>query len=130
MKKLLGSILAIFLSWSVINFIIHGVILKNAYQETAQLWRPMEEMKMGLNYFVVLVSAIVFTVIYKRLISNKNMLNAIQYGVLFGIGTGISMGYGSYSVMPITNATALTWFLGSFIEAVVAGILVGAIIKE
>ena len=74
-----------------------------------------------LNYFVL---------IYKRLITNKSMINAVQYGVLFGIGVGISMGYGTYSVMPIPYTMAITWFFGVLVEAVAAGVLVGVIIKE
>ena len=130
MQRLLGSVLAIFISWNIMDFVIHGIILKNAYQETAQLWRPMEEMKMGLMYFTILISAAVFVLIYKRLITNKNMNSAIQYGALFGVAVGISMGYGSYSVMPITYLTAITWFFGVLVEFVVAGILVGIIVKE
>ena len=130
MKRLSGSVLAIFVSWSIIDYVIHGIILMEAYQQTEHLWRPMEEMKMGLMYIVVLLTAIVFALIYKRLITNKSITNAIQYGILFGIAVGLGMGYGSYSVMPITYSIAITWFLGTLIEYVVAGVLVGIIIKE
>jgi len=130
MKRLFGAVLSIFISWNIIDYIIHGVILSRAYQETSQLWRPMEEIKMGLMYITVLISAVVFVLIYKRLITNKSMINAVQYGVLFGIGVGISMGYGTYSVMPIPYTMAITWFFGVLVEAVAAGVLVGVIIKE
>jgi hypothetical protein len=40
------------------------------------------------------------------------------------------MGYGSYSVMPIPYHMALTWFLGSVVEASVGGMIAGLIIKE
>ena len=51
------------------------------------------------------------------------------YGVLFGLASGIAMGFGSYSYMPITLALPWSWFLGSLVEATVAGAIVGAIVK-
>ena len=40
------------------------------------------------------------------------------------------MGYGSYVVMPIPYSMALTWFLGSLVEAVVAGLIVGFVSSD
>jgi hypothetical protein len=40
------------------------------------------------------------------------------------------MGYGSYSVMPIPYHMALTWFLGAVSEAMVGGVILGAIVRE
>ena len=130
MKRIAGAVVSIFISWNIIDYIVHGIILNQAYQETSQLWRPMAEMKMGLIYISVFISAVVFVLIYQRLVSNKSISNAIQYGILLGIGVGISMGYGTYAVMPIPYAMALTWFLTSILESAVAGILLGVIIKE
>ena len=49
---------------------------------------------------------------------------------MFGLVSGISMGYGSYSVMPIPYFMALSWFLGSLVEMGLAGWLMGVIVKE
>jgi hypothetical protein len=54
----------------------------------------------------------------------------VRYGLVFGIGSGISMGYGSYSVMPLPYQIALVWFLGAVIEAVAAGWITGMIVKR
>ena len=40
------------------------------------------------------------------------------------------MGFGSYSYMPIPLTLAWSWFLGSWVEAITAGAIVGAIIKS
>ena len=45
MKKVILAILAVFIAWSVMDFLIHGVILHASYAATASLWRPMSEMK-------------------------------------------------------------------------------------
>jgi len=43
MKKAILSILAVFIAWSAMDFVIHGVILRSSYAATVSLWRPMSE---------------------------------------------------------------------------------------
>ena len=40
------------------------------------------------------------------------------------------MGYGTYSFQPIPYMMALTWFLGSLVEGILAGLIVGAIVRD
>ena len=49
MKKVY-AIIAIFVGWEILDFIIHSLILGSAYAAQPQLWRPMGEMKMWLIY--------------------------------------------------------------------------------
>jgi hypothetical protein len=130
MKKTLLAIVAVFVSWQILDFVIHNVILGSTYAATQELWRPMEEMKMGLMMFVSLVSAACFVLVYDWFFKEKNMMVGIKYGLIFGIGAGISMGYGTYSVQPIMYFTALGWFLGAVVETTVAGLITGLIIKD
>jgi len=129
MKKLLLSILAVFVAWQILDYLIHGVILMDAYESTKELWRPMEEMSMPLMMLVSILVAAAFCYIYYAFISNKSLNTAIKFSLVFGLAMGISFGYGSYSVMPIPYSMAFVWFLGTVIEAVVAGLIVGMIIK-
>ena len=129
MKKLLLAILAVFVSWQILDYIIHGVILMDAYESTKELWRPMDEMSMPLMMLVSLLVAAVFCYLYYAFVSNKNLNTALKFGLIYGLGAGISFGYGSYSVMPIPYSMAFIWFLGVTVEAVVAGAIVGLLIK-
>lgn len=130
MKKIALSVIAVFVAWSVLDFLIHGVILKSAYEATANLWRPMNEMKMNVMHIAVLITAFSFAWIYVRMISNKSIAAGIKFGLWWGLGAGVSMGYGTYSVMPIPYLMALIWFLGSLLEGAVAGLIVGGIVKD
>lgn len=123
------TVIGIAVVWSIMDFIIHGQILMGAYTETAELWRPMEEMKMGLMNAVVVLTSAGFVLIYAHFISNKSMSRAIQYAALFGFTHAISFGYGSYSYMPIPSSMALTWFLGTLAEAIAGGAILGLMIK-
>jgi hypothetical protein len=129
-KRIVLAIAAVFAVWSMLDFVIHGEVLASAYMATPQLWRPMPEMKMGLMYATMILIAAAFVLIYARLITDKSVRTGLEYGVLFGAAAGLAMGYGSYSVMPITPGIAFGWFLGTFIKYVVAGWVTALIAKK
>lgn len=130
MKKYLLASLAVFITWAILDFIIHGVILGGVYEATASLWRPMEEMNMGLMYLVTALVALAFTAIYVYQVKGNSASEGAKYGLLFGLATGISMGFGSYLYMPIPYSLAWGWFLGTVVEAVAAGAVAGALAKR
>jgi len=130
LKRTVFAVVVVFIAWSILDFIIHGMLLKSTYAATASLWRPMGEMNMPLMYLVTLVFTGCFVLIYGYLVGQKSLVSGIKFGVLFGLATGISMGFGSYSYMPIPLTLAWSWFFGSLMEAMVAGAIVGAIIKR
>ena len=129
-KRILLATLCVFVLWSALDFFIHGVILRTVYEATASLWRPMAQMKMGLMYVTVLISALIFVLIYSRLVDRRNPGTGWKYGLLYGIGVGVGMGYGTYSVMPIPYSMALTWFLGTVVEVTLGGYLLGVLFRE
>ncbi len=129
-KKIFLAAVVVFVLWSVLDFIVHGVILKSAYASTASLWRPMAEMKMGLMYVTVFIAALAFSAIYGYLVAKKSTMVGLTYGLLYGIAVGVGMGYGSYSMMPIPYSMALTWFLSTVLKGILGGLLLGAIIKN
>jgi len=130
LKKVLLASIAVFILWSALDFVIHGMILGATYASTAQLWRPQAEMKTWLLYLVTFIAAFTFVGIYGWLIASKGTGTALRYGLLFGLGTGISMGYGTYAFMPIPYMLALVWFVGSLVEYVAGALLAGVIIRE
>jgi len=130
MKKAILAVIAVFVAWSAMDFVIHGVLLRASYAATASLWRPMGEMKTAVMYVTVFLASLCFVLVYALFFSRKGVPTGLQYGLLFGLGTGVSMGYGSFAVMPIPYHMAFTWFLGSVIEAAVGGMILGSIVRE
>ena len=130
LKKTIVAVLAVFVVWSALDFLIHGLILKSSYEATARLWRPMTEMKMGVMHLAVLIASFAFVCIYARLLAKRGVGTGLEYGLWFGLAAGVSMGYGTYSVMPIPYHMALTWFLGSLAQGAVGGVITGWIIRD
>lgn len=128
-KRVVYSVLAVFAAWVVLNFVIDGLILESAYAKTPNLWRPQWEMKSTLLYFTILAAATVFVLIYDWYIGDKGVERAVKYGLLFGVGTGIPMGYGSYAVMPILYSMAFVWFVGFVVKGAAAGWVMGLVME-
>jgi hypothetical protein len=129
MKRILVAVLAVFVVWQLLGFVLHGLILAQAYQETASLWRPTNEMKQGVLWLSGLVAAAAFVCIYAGLVHQRSVSTGLKYGMLFGVGAGASMGFGTYSVMPITFFLAVAWFLGTLVNGALGGLLVGWLVK-
>jgi hypothetical protein len=129
-KRTIWAVVAVFVAWSVLDFILHGLLLRSTYEATASLWRPMDQMSIPLMYFVTFVFTVCFVLIYGFLVGQKSLVTGIRYGALFGLASGISMGFGSYCYMPIPLTLAWSWFVGTWIETIAAGAIVGAIMKS
>ena len=128
-KRVVLAAVAVFVTWSVLDFFIHGLMLRSTYEATASLWRPEGEMKMGLMYVVGAVGAAAFVGLYAAVAKPKSMVAGLKYGLLFGIATGFPMGFGTYCVMPVPANLAFVWFGGSLVETVIGGAIAGAIIR-
>ncbi len=130
MKRAIPCIVAIFLVWSVWDFIIGMTFMSADMQATANLWRPLPEMKMGLMSLNTLISTIVFVLLYALFVSDKSLPTALKFSLILGLGTGVSSGYGSYAILPIPYSMALTLFLSATGRTVLGGLLVGLIVKK
>lgn len=123
-KELIVGTIAVFVTWSVLDFIIHGVLLSSLYASQPQLWRPMEEMKIGVLYGTVLLSALFFTLLYGIGLAKAAMNASLLFGLYYGLAVGLGMGFGTYSVQPIPLALAFAWFLGTVVESVAGAAVV------
>ena len=128
-KRTVLAIVAVFIAWSTLDFVIHGLLLEATYKATASLWRPMAEMNTPLMYLVTLLFTSCFVAIYGLLVSNKSPMSGIKFGALFGLAFGISMGFGSYCYLAIPATLAWSWFFGGLVEGVAAGAIVGSILR-
>ena len=131
-KKHFGIAILIFILWSAIDFLICGILLKESYIQTSTLWRPKEEMKLGLYQFVLAIQSLVFVFLYTSLTSGKKrtLRTAMNYAVLAGVGSGLSMGYASYSFMPIPSIMAFSWFAGTLIACSLGGVILGCFFQS
>ncbi len=128
-KRIIIAAIVVFILWSGIDFVVHGIILQKPYQQTANLWRPMEEFNIPLMYLITFIVAAGFVLIYALLIKPKSIAKGLSLGILLGLIWGIAMGFGSYTYMPITLDIAVVWSVNMLIEMTLAGLITAAIVK-
>ena len=123
------AVLAVFFTFQILDYVIHGLILMDSYEATAHLWRNPEDMNMTLMAVITLLVSIIIVCIYAKLVGKKSTGNGLLFGFSLGLLMGVSMG-GYYCVAPISFCMTATWFVGTLVELTLAGLWVGLIVKE
>jgi len=128
-KRGLGAVLAILLAWMMLDTLLHGWLLRSTYEASASLWRPMDQVSTPLVLAVTVVLIVCFVLIYGLFVQPKSLLTGLRFGALLGLAMGVASGFGTYIHMPIPLILAWSWFLGGWLKAVVAGAIVGLLMK-
>ena len=130
LKRLLLSGLAILIAWTVLDVLMHRLLLQPMYEENASLWRPFDQMNVVLIYVVAFTLIATFVGTYWLLIRPKSLGVGLRLGTFIGLALGISAGFGTYIHMPIPLALAWGWFIGGWLKGIAAGFIVGALVTE
>jgi hypothetical protein len=126
-RKIILSTITVFILWTIIDFVVHGILLDNLYKETASLWRdPMND---TLLLASSLVAAFFFVYIYARFFREHSVSTGWKYGLYYGLAWATGMAFSTYAAMPIPLEMAWSWFFCVLAEAFLGGIVLGAIMK-
>ena len=130
-KRCLAATVAVFGILVVTCFLIHGLMLKEAYQATASLWRPMEDMKsfMWMWWVLYLVNALILPYFYsKGYESGKSPLGqGLRFGLAVGLLLSTGMSLGTYLMIAMPASLALIWFSTGMIQYTIIGIVIALI---
>ena len=130
MKRLLVSIAAIFLAWMFIDTLSHRLLLHSLYESSPNIWRPLSEMNPVLIIVVTCVLILIFIATYRYLVKPKSLANGFVMGGLLGVALGTSSGFGTYIHSPISLTLAISWLILGTIKGLVAGGILGLLIRE
>jgi hypothetical protein len=130
LKRPLLAGVAILLTWTLVDLLLHRLFLAPIYESSANLWRPFHEMKITLIYAVTFTLLAVFVATYKLLVRPKSLATGLRFGALIGLALGMSTGFGTYIHMPIPLPLAWGWFLGGWLKGIAAGAFLGALIRD
>ena len=129
MRPLVAA-LAILVAWTLLDFLLHRLLLAPIYDASPSLWRPLDQMNVTLIYAVTFVLIGVFVGIYKFLVRPKSLRAGLFLGTFIGLALGVSAGFGTFIHMPIPLALAWGWFIGGWLKGLAAGAIVGALIID
>lgn len=130
-KRLLLAIVTVFAVLFASDWLIHGVLLKNAYQATAALWRPEAQMAQFCLWMFggqLLLSA-GFCVIYTFGHQARGMMEGVRFGALVALVLW-SRDFVMYAVQPIPLYLIFYWMIGILVQLILAGIVVSLIYKK
>ena len=130
MKRFIIAFFAAYIFLFVWGWLLNGVLLKDVYAETPNLWRSQSEMKSLFHWIIVGQALVVFAfvMIYASGFAGGGVIAGIRLGILLEIAA-IGMRLGFYAVQPIPGKLILYGSLGGLIEMIIVGAMVGAIYK-
>ena len=112
------------------GFVWHGMLMKDAYMETAALWRTDPDF--NRHFWILLLGHVVvafaFTGLYVSKVGMQSASVGFGYGICFGIFC-VGLDLIRFAVEPLTARILWMWIAGSLISFGILGALVGAIYK-
>jgi hypothetical protein len=112
------------------GWLLNGLLLKDVYAETPNLWRSQGEMATLFQWIIIGQVLIVFSfvMIYASGFAGGGIMAGIRLGLLLEIAA-IGMRLGFYAVQPIPGRLILYGSSGGIMDMVIVGAMVGAIYK-
>ncbi len=130
MKRFLLAFIAAYVFIFLWGWLLNGVVLKDVYAETPNLWRSQSEM-MSLFHWIIIGQALVvfaFVMIYASGFAGGGVAAGVKLGLLLEIAA-IGMRLGFYAVQPIPGKLILYGSISGLVEMIIVGALVGTIYK-
>ncbi len=130
MKRFIVAFLAAYIFIFFWGWLLNGVLLKDVYAQTPNLWRSQSEM-MSLFHWIIIGQALVvfaFVMIYASGFASGGVIAGIRLGILLEIAA-IGMRMGFYAVQPFPGNLIVYGSVGGLIEMIIVGAIVGAIYK-
>jgi len=133
-KQCLIASVVVFVVFFIVEYVVHGIFLKEIYQETADLWRPEADMKkmMWFMWLGYLIFSPIFVCIYSK--GYEEGKSGIGQGFRYGLSIGLLIAplsaLGWYAVLPIPGQLAVCWLVTGIIEFTLLGLVVGLIYKK
>ncbi len=126
-KKFGLAALAAFGFVFVFEFVVHGVLLKDMYKETAHLWRAEEDSKMQFIMLGQIVYALVTAFMFTKICDTEFFKNnGMRYGLLLGLLLA-SPAIASYCYMPVPMALWLSWVATEIVKGLGTGIAIALV---
>jgi hypothetical protein len=131
-KRLVLAIIVVFIGIFVTDFLIHGLWLKENYEQTKHLWRSEAQMEkhfgwMFLGQFLI---AVPFVILWAKGFAEKACIRcACVYGFLMALFAQAGMSFITYAVQPLPEVIPLKWFISGILQGVLLGVLVFFVYK-
>jgi hypothetical protein len=130
MKRFIFAFVAAYIFMFAWGWVLNGVVLKDVYAETPNIFRPQSEM-MSLFHWILIGQAILilaFILIYASGFAGGGVSAGIRLGILLEIAA-IGSRMAIYAVQPFPGKLLVYGSMSGLVEMVIVGAIVGALYK-
>ena len=130
MKRFIIAFIAAYIFLFAWGWLLNGVLLKDIYAQTPNLWRTQTEMLSFFHWILIGQALIVFAfvMIYVAGFAGGGVVAGIRLGILLEIAA-IGMRLAIYAVQPFPGKLIFYGSASGLIEMIIVGAIVGAIYK-
>jgi len=128
-KKYILAVLAVFVVFELLDFIIHSVILADAYESLQGVWRQNMMNYMWVMYVTALIWSVFFVYIFTKGYQNRGWLEGLRYGLLIGLLMLVMGMFNQWGVYPLPIGLVVQWFVFGLIQFMICGVVVALVYK-
>jgi hypothetical protein len=133
MKKMGLTVIVVFLVCTVLNFVVHGILLASSYQQMPQLVRAEQDAQSHMLYMLLgfLVFSAAFVWIYARGLEAKPWLGqGLRYGLAIWLIASVSRYLIYFAVQPWSGSVVTLQIGLELIMMLLLGITVAALYRK
>ena len=122
-KRFWWSVAAVWIVMMVSDWLFHGVWMQSWYQQTAQFWRPQDEMRkmMWWTWFGQAVWSWAFVWIYSHGINKDNQwAQAFRYAIAILLISTVPQHMGMWAMAPYPGELVARWLMIAIVQAFAA----------
>lgn len=133
MKKMGLTIIVVFVVFTVLSFVIHGVLLSPLYQQTPQLLRVEQDANQHMIFMLLgfLIFSAAFVWIYARGLEAKPWLGqGLRYGLAMWLIASVSRYLIYFAIQPWSGTVVTLQIVLELIMMLLVGITAAALYRK
>ena len=129
-KNFLIVAVAVFVVYSALDALIHGVLLADAWSASSVL-RPDADMmsKLWIMWLTGLLWSFIFVYLFHSVRQGQGVMEGVRYGFCIGLFIMVPTAYNSYASLPIAHSLALTWLAYGMLKVILCGVVLSLVYK-
>ena len=126
-KRRLAAGLVLGVVFVALEFLVHHILLKGAYQATASVWRPADQMKHVFGWIIAadFVFGVLFGIVYAQGYEPRRepLGQGLRYGLIMGLMLAPMHSLVWYAILPIPSSLCIQWLVAGFAQLVTLGLV-------
>jgi len=123
LKKILFTIMLVYLTQQLLNYLLHILILGSTYASLPHLWRQDVLNKIWIRLVTDLIFSIFFVYLFVRGYQNRGVKEGIRFGIIVACLYAIPIYYGQYIIYPLPSLLIVEWVFFGFITYMILGVV-------